>query len=107
MAIELGCVHALHVGHAGLILPAVLNPDGIFEDIGSLGQVIQVEVRGRVPGGLVITKSVLILVTGKDVDRFGPASAVILHMNILHVPVGTQLDPDDQFVPHRNRSADW
>ena len=106
MTVELGGVHALHVGHAGLILPAVLNPDGIFEDIRPLGQVIQVEVRGRVPGGFVITKPVLILVTGKDVNRFGTASAVILDVNVFHIAIGAKLDPDDQLVPHRNRSAD-
>ena len=50
MTVELGGVHALHFGHAGLILPSVLNPDGIFEDIRPLGQVIQVEVRRPCPG---------------------------------------------------------
>ena len=38
MTVELGGVHALHFGHAGLILPSVLNPDGIFEDIVPLGR---------------------------------------------------------------------
>jgi hypothetical protein len=37
MTIKLGGVHALYIGHAGLIFSTVLNPDGIFEHIGALG----------------------------------------------------------------------
>ena len=64
MTVELRGVHALRMGHTGLIFSAVLNPDGIFEDIGSLGQIIQVEMRCRVTGGLVIAQTVLIFVSG-------------------------------------------
>ena len=64
MTVELRGVHALHMGHTGLIFSAVLNPDGIFEDIGALGQIIQVEMRCRVTGGLVIAQTVLIFVSG-------------------------------------------
>ena len=64
MTVELRGVHALHMGHTGLIFSAVLNPDGIFEYICALGQIIQVEVRCGVTGGLVIAQTVLIFVSG-------------------------------------------
>jgi hypothetical protein len=64
MTVELRGVYALHMGHTGLIFSTVLNPDGIFEYIGALGQIIQVEVGSRVTGGLVIAKTVLIFVSG-------------------------------------------
>ena len=64
MTVELRGVHALHMGHTGLIFSTVLNPDGIFEYIGALGQIIQVEVGSRVTGRLVIAKTVLIFVSG-------------------------------------------
>ena len=54
----------MHMGHTGLIFSAVLNPDGIFEYIGALGQIIQVEMRCGVTGGLVIAETVLIFVSG-------------------------------------------
>ena len=36
MTVKLRGVHALHIGHSGLILSTVLNPDGIFEYICAL-----------------------------------------------------------------------
>ena len=100
MTVELGGVHALHMGHTGLIFSAVLNPDGLFEYIGALAQKIQVEMRCRVTGGLVIAQTVLIFVSGQNIDRFGSASAMVLHMNILHIPVGVQFDPNYQLISH-------
>ena len=64
MTVELRGVHALHMGHTGLIFSTVLNPDGIFEYIGALGQIIQIEVGCGVTGGLVIAQTVLIFVCG-------------------------------------------
>ena len=64
MAVELRGIHALHMGHAGLIFTAVLDPDRIFEYISTLGQIIQIEVGCRVTGGLVIAQTVLIFVCG-------------------------------------------
>ena len=64
MTVKLRGVHALHIGHTGLIFSAVLNTDGIFEYICSLGQIIQVEVGCGVTGGLVIAQTVLIFVSG-------------------------------------------
>ena len=64
MTVELRGVHALHISHSGLIFSTMLNPDGIFEYIGALGQVIQVEVGCGVTGGLVIAQTVLIFVSG-------------------------------------------
>ena len=64
MTVKLRGVHALHIGHSGLILSTVLNPDGIFEYIGALGQIIQIEVGCSVTGGLVIAQTVLIFVCG-------------------------------------------
>ncbi len=64
MTVELRGVHTLHIGHSGLILSTVLNPDGIFEYISALGQIIQVEMGCGVTGGLVIAQTVLIFVSG-------------------------------------------
>ena len=64
MTVELGGVHTLHMGHTGLIFSKVLDPDGIFEYIGALGQIIQIEVGCGVTGGLVIAQTVLIFVCG-------------------------------------------
>ena len=64
MTVKLRGVHALHMGHTGLIFSAVLNPEGIFEYIGALGQVIQVEVGCGVTGRLIIAQTVLIFVSG-------------------------------------------
>ena len=64
MAVELRGIHALHMGHTGLIFSTVLDPDGIFEYIGALGQIIQIEVGCGVTGGLVIAQTVLIFVCG-------------------------------------------
>ena len=64
VTVELGSIHALNVGHASLILAAVLYAHGIFKDIDSFGQVIQIEVRSRVAGGLIVTQAILVLVAG-------------------------------------------
>ena len=64
MTVELRCVHAMHIGHTSLIFSTVLNPDGIFEYICPLGQIVQIEVGCRVTGGLVIAQTVLIFVSG-------------------------------------------
>ena len=100
MAVKFRSVHALHMGHTGLIFSTVLNPNGIFEDIGALGQIIQIEMECGVTGGLVIAQTILIFVSGNDIDRFSSASTMVLHVNIFHVPVSTQFDPHDQFISH-------
>jgi hypothetical protein len=64
MTVELRGVHALHMGHTGLIFSTVLNTDGIFEYIGAFGQIIQIEVGCGVTGGLIIAQTVLIFVSG-------------------------------------------
>ena len=64
MTVELRGVHALHMGHTGLIFSTVLNTDGIFEYIGALGQIIQIEMGCGVTGGLIIAQTVLIFVSG-------------------------------------------
>ena len=104
MAVEFRGVHALHVGHTGLVLAAMLDADGVFEDVHALGQVIEVEVRSRIAGRLVITETILILVSGKNVHGLGATTAMILQMDVLHIAVGAKFDPDDQFITHLDGS---
>ena len=44
MTVEFRCVHALDIGHPGLVLALMLHPHIVFEHIDTLGQVIDVEV---------------------------------------------------------------
>ncbi len=48
MAVELGGVHALDLGHTGLVLSLVLNTDRVFKDVRPFGQVVDEKVTGRV-----------------------------------------------------------
>ncbi len=83
----------------------MLDADGVFKNVHALRKVIEVEVRSRVAGGLVITETILILVSGKNVHGLGAAAAMILHVDVLHVAIGAQFDPDDQFVAHLDGSS--
>ena len=62
MAVEFGCIHALDIGDAALVLAFVLNARAVFKRIDTFGQVVEVEVRGGVSGAFVVTTAVLILV---------------------------------------------
>ena len=44
MAVELGGIHALDVGHAGLVFALVLDTHAVLEDVDSLGQIVDVEM---------------------------------------------------------------
>jgi len=98
VGVEFRGVHALDVGHAGLVLAAVLDTKGVLEDVGALGEVVDVEVRGGIFGGFVVAEAVLVFVAGEDIDGFGATGAMVFHVEVFHVTVGTQFDADHEFV---------
>ena len=44
MAVELGCIHALDIGHAGLVFALVLDTHAVLEDVDALGKIVDVEM---------------------------------------------------------------
>ena len=44
VAVKLGGVQALDVGHAALVLALMLDTHTVFEDVDTFGQVVDVEV---------------------------------------------------------------
>ena len=95
MAVEFRRVHALNFGNASLVLATELNASRVFEDISPFGEVIDKEVAGRVTGALIIPKTILVLVLGENVDRFGAASPLVLEMDLFQVAVDTQLNANN------------
>ena len=107
MAIELRGVHALNQSHAALVLAFVLDATGVFEDIRALGQVADEEVASGVFGRLVVAEAVLVFVAGEDVDGFGAAAPLVLHVDVLHVSIDTKDDAGDEFVANREGASHW
>lgn len=98
MGVELRGVHALDVGHAGLVLTTVLDAEGVLKDVGAFGEVVYVEVGGGVLGGFEVAETILIFVAGEDVDWLGTAGTVVFHVDVFHVAVDTEFDADYEFV---------
>ena len=82
MGIEIGRVHALDFGDAGLVAAFELHPQLVFKDIGAFGQVVDKEMAGCVFGRLVIGQAVMVAVAGEDIDRLKAAAAQILQVHV-------------------------
>ena len=106
VAVELRRVQALDACHSALVLAFVLDADVVLEDVNALGQVVDVEVRGRVAGHVVIPEAVLILVLAEHVGGLGAAAALVLHVDVLHIAIGAEHEAHDEFVTGLESAAD-
>ena len=97
VGIEFRSIHALNISDSRLVGSLVLNTAGIFEDVGAFGKVVDKVVARGVTVAFVVSETVLIPVAGENFRGLGSASALILEVNIFHVPIGPHLNPDDKF----------
>ena len=87
----------------GRVRALVLHPHRVLEHVRPLRQVVDEEVARRVLRDLVVRQPVLVLVPDQHVHRLGAAAAVVLQVDVLHVPVRPQDHPHDQLVADGDR----
>src|SRR5688572_5988009 len=100
VAVELGRVHALDLGDAGLVTAFVLDARGIFKDVNSFRQVIDKKVAGGIAGRFVVAQAVLVFVARQDVNRFRATATLVFKVDVFHIAIHAQFDPHDQFVSY-------
>ena len=106
VTVKLRSIQALDAGHSTLVITLVLNAYAVFKDVGALRQVVDVEMRGCVAGALIVPKAVLIAIAAQHIRWLGPATTLVLHVNVFHVAVSTQDDPNNHLIANFHRAFD-